>query len=64
MQIECQCFAHPWTMADFDFILAEGRAVNLGLWRGVELAGYVMALDEEGELHLVSLAVESRYRRR
>ncbi len=64
LQIECQCFTHPWTMADFDFVLANGRAVNLGVWRGGELAGYVMALDEGDDLHIVSLAVETRYRRR
>lgn len=64
MEIECQCFAHPWTMADFDFVLANERAINLGLWRGEELVGYAMAFDEGDDLHLVSLAVESGYRRR
>lgn len=64
MEIECECFTHPWTVADFDFVLTNGRAVNLGVWRRGELVGYVMALDEGNELHIVSLAVETRYRRR
>ena len=64
MEIECQCFAHPWTMADFDFVLASERAINVGLWRGEELVGYAMAFDEGEDLHLVSLAVENGYRRR
>lgn len=63
MEIESRAFAHPWSMADFDFIVADPRAANLALWRGEELAGYAMALVEGADLHVVSLAVDEAYRR-
>jgi len=63
MDIESRAFRQPWSKADFDFIVADPRAVNLALWCGQELAGYAMALVEGPDLHLVSLAVDEAYRR-
>ena len=63
MAIEVGAFSHPWSMADFDFMVAEPRAINLALRRGDELAGYALALVEGPDLHVVSLAVEEAYRR-
>ena len=64
VQIEEESFSEPWTTADFQFVAADDRAVNLGLWRGDHLVGYAIAFDEAGELHLASLAIEESYRRR
>lgn len=63
MDIESRAFRQPWTMADFDFIVADPGAVNLALWCGDELAGYAMALVEGRDLHVVSLAVDEAHRR-
>lgn len=64
MGIEAAAFAHPWSMADFDFLVADPRAINLALRYGDELAGYAMSLVEDGDLHVVNLAVDEVYRGR
>ena len=63
LQIEEESFSVPWTTAEFQLAAADVRAVNLGLWRGERLAGYAIAFDEAGELHLASLAIEESHRR-
>ena len=63
LEIETRAFSHPWSLADFDLVVAEPRAVNLALWRHDELAGYAMALVEGSGLHIVSLAVDEAHRR-
>ncbi|MFH1569156.1 MAG: ribosomal protein S18-alanine N-acetyltransferase [Gemmatimonadota bacterium] len=64
MEIERRAFSHPWSLADFDCVVADGRAINLALWCGAELGGYAMAFAEGAVLHVVSLAVDEPYRRR
>lgn len=63
IDIETEAFSHPWSLSDFDFMMANPQAVNLALWRGEELAGYAMGLVESGDLHVVSLAVVEAHRR-
>ena len=63
VEIEEQAFPEPWTLADFELLASDERAVNLGLWYGERLVGYAIAYVESDEFHLASLAVEEEYRR-
>ncbi len=62
-RIERASFSEPWTVAEFDFLAADDRSLQIGLWCRQHLAGYAMALVEGKDCHLINLAVESSYRR-
>ncbi len=62
-QIERASFAQPWTIADFQMLAADERALNVGLWRGDDLVGYSIGYIEETGFHLASIAIDPRYRR-
>ena len=62
--IERRSFRHPWTLAEFQLLVQDTRALNVGLWRGGNLVGYAIGFTEGEELHLASLAVEPEWRRR
>jgi len=65
MQIEQRSFSQPWRIEDFQLLVRDERALNVGLWHGAELAGYALGyIDAElAELHLASIAVDVHYRR-
>ena len=62
--IERQSFRNPWTLAEFQFLAEDTRALNLGLWRDRLLVGYAIGYVEGADFHLASLAVEPSWRRR
>ena len=64
IRLERGSFSQPWTVDDFQLLAADDRAINVGLWRGSELAGYALGYVEGEEFHLASLAVEAAHRRR
>ena len=64
LRLERDSFPQPWTTADFELLAADDRALNVGLWRGAELTGYVLGYVEEGSrFHLASLAIDPASRR-
>lgn len=63
-RIEQASFAEPWTVAEFDFLAADDRSVQVGLWYQDELVGYAMGLLDGPDCHLINLAVEAPCRRR
>ena len=62
--IERRSFRHPWTLAEFQFLAADARALNVGLWCDGRLVGYAMGHAQGTEFHLANLAVEPSRRRR
>ena len=64
MAIERRSFRNPWTLAEFQLLAEDGRALNVGLWRNRCLAGYAIGYAEGTDFHLASLAVEPAWRRR
>ena len=62
--IERRSFRNPWTLAEFQLLVQDTRALNVGLRRGRNLVGYAIGIREGEELHLASLAVEPAWRRR
>ncbi len=64
IRLERDSFSQPWTTDDFQLLANDDRALNVGLWRGAELCGYVLGYVEGEEFHLASLAVEAAHRRR
>ena len=64
LAIERQSFRNPWTVAEFQFLAEDGRALNVGLWRDRHLVGYAIGYAEGADFHLASLAVEPAWRRR
>ena len=64
LAIERRSFRHPWTLAEFQLLAEDPRALNVGLWHGRHLVGYAMGYAEGADFHLASLAVEPSWRRR
>jgi ribosomal-protein-alanine N-acetyltransferase len=64
LAIEQRLFAHPWTLADFEWLSQDGRSLNLGLWKGEELVGYAVGAVDGPVFHLASLAVDGPCQRR
>ena len=62
--IERRSFRNPWTLAEFQLLVQDTRALNVGMWRGRDLVGYAIGFTEEKEFHLASLAVEPAWRGR
>ena len=57
-------FSEPWSLAEFDFLAADERSHQVGVWYNERLVGYAMALVEDLGCHLINLAVEGPYQRR
>ena len=63
-RIEKASFSEPWSLAEFDFLAADERSLQVGVWYHERLVGYAMALVEDQSCHLINLAVEGPYQRR
>ena len=64
LAIERRSFRDPWTLAEFQLLAEDLRALNVGLWHDRDLVGYAMGYVEGADFHLASLAVEPSWRRR
>ena len=64
LAIERRSFRDPWTLAEFQLLSEDPRALNVGLWHDRHLVGYAMGYTEGADFHLASLAVEPPWRRR
>lgn len=64
LSIERRSFRDPWTLAEFQLLAQDARALNVGLWQDRHLVGYAMGYVEDSDFHLASLAVEPSWRRR
>ena len=64
LAIERRSFRDPWTLAEFQLLTEDPRALNVGLWHDRHLVGYAMGYAKGADFHLASLAVEPSWRRR
>lgn len=62
LEVENQCYSHPWTRGNFIDSMAMGYAMQL-LWVEQELIGYFVAMQGVDELHLLNITVNPRYQR-
>ncbi|MCS4295893.1 ribosomal-protein-alanine N-acetyltransferase [Comamonas sp. BIGb0152] len=62
LEVENQCYSHPWTRGNFIDSMAMGYAMQL-LWVDQELIGYFVAMQGVDELHLLNITVNPRYQR-
>jgi ribosomal-protein-alanine N-acetyltransferase len=58
-------FAHPWSAAEFEILLAGSNAVGDGaLARGARLIGFALSRQAAGEAEVLSIAVAKAERRK
>ena len=62
LSIEREAFNHPWSVEGFRSLLKNNVYVCIGVFRN-NLKGYLIALPVLDELHILNIAVDSRYRR-
>ena len=62
LEVENQCYSHPWTRGNFIDSMAMGYAMQL-LWVDQELIGYFVAMQGVDELHLLNITVNPRHQR-
>lgn len=63
LEIERRAFGDPWSLADFELVTADPRAINVGLWQADTLVGYAIGTVEVHGFHLASLAIDAGHRR-
>jgi ribosomal-protein-alanine N-acetyltransferase len=57
-RLHATSFAHPWSVAEFESLLAAGNTVGDGaLARGVRLIGFALSRHAGGEAEVLSIAV-------
>ncbi len=61
--IESSVYAFPWTHGNFRDSLYSGYDC-IGAWHGTELVGYAITMPALEEMHLLNLAVASRWQGR
>lgn len=62
LEVEDQCYSHPWTRGNFIDSMAMGYAMQL-LWVDQELIGYFVAMQGVDELHLLNITVNPCHQR-
>ncbi|MEW6752611.1 MAG: ribosomal protein S18-alanine N-acetyltransferase [Candidatus Latescibacterota bacterium] len=63
MEVEQHSFTNPWSQADFLRVLADDRAVSLGLVVAGQLVGFAVGYVDQTEFHLANLAIDPAVRR-
>ena len=63
VEIEALSFSNPWSVADFRWVVRDGRALCLGLQVGRELIGYAVGYVEDIGFHLANLDIVPACRR-
>lgn len=62
-EIEQISFSKPWSAAELRRIIRDEGALCLGMGRREKVIGYGMGYLEEGDFHLVNLAIDPQHHR-
>jgi ribosomal-protein-alanine N-acetyltransferase len=64
-RLHAASFAHPWSAAEFETLLAASNAIGDGaLGRGARLIGFALSRQAAGEAEVLSIAVAKAERRK